>query len=646
MSKALSSDVTQRYDEFQSRAVRNVVGDFQSEPNGRFLLVIPTGGGKTYTAVKSVCELFERGILSKETDSVLWVAHRIELVEQASTTFERWFEDHQVDLKLGESILVQMIDAGTKTLSSNSSIKLVVIDEAHHAAAKTYLPLFSKKDVGVLGLTATPSRHDGLPLEFQRESFSIGFPDLVKMGVILRPTIRTIDGIESDLTDMSSSDQLNKLDDEIRNQRIIDGILENVDDYRKVVVFVGTKEHVLSLHRQMLDSKLTDHYPSITYVTGEKNSRGVDRADYVEAEKLEERSIIVNVQVLTEGYDDPSINTVVMATPSKSKLYYMQALGRAIRHQPGHDDKKAYVLEVEDQLPNIRYRINNRWLFSDISDALEPAVIDRTYRDEDDFIDELRQLAADFYIPDGFLEDIRFDDAHRYSVLLFKKYVAENTFHHEALLLTNENRTRVSNAFNYISERAQTYINKRYGAVSVFETLRNNIDPTPFEHVGDRVVFDAVTNAAKLIALGEDAPGFVKEGAADNAAWITFCAFQQHTLENEIEDDLLEFIRDMINREDVLRRLELRDYGDTDCLIKLPLPLCGYHGLFVSTSTQQVLERIVSDLMCIGSAGSVDQYKEVSELEASSVLPIEMKYFRSLVLIARDGLKFFYRLER
>ena len=101
----------------------------------------------------------------------------------------------------------------------------------------------------------------------------------------------------------------------------------------------------------------------------------------------------MNVDVLTEGYDDPSVNTIVMARPTRSKLVYMQAMGRAIRHDPNNDAKTAYVIEIEDTLPNIRYRIDNRWLYAEISDALEPAVEDREYAD----VNGLNELLKGIY---------------------------------------------------------------------------------------------------------------------------------------------------------------------------------------------------------------------------------------------------------
>ena len=66
--------VASRYDQFQQEAVDNLLNDFNEKQEGRFLLVIPTGGGKTFTAVKAVNELFEKGVLDPKEDRVLWTA--------------------------------------------------------------------------------------------------------------------------------------------------------------------------------------------------------------------------------------------------------------------------------------------------------------------------------------------------------------------------------------------------------------------------------------------------------------------------------------------------------------------------------------------------------------------------------------------
>jgi superfamily II DNA or RNA helicase len=637
----MNKDIEKRYDEFQSKAVRNIVRDFTEKPSGRFLLVIPTGGGKTFTAVKSVCELFEKNTLTKDLHKVLWVAHREELIEQARSSFQTWINNNLLDLSIDEDLIVEGISAGTRFLANNPSVKLIVIDEAHHSAAPSYKPFFASNEWGVLGLTATPSRHDGNPLEFERESYSIGFPDLVRRGIILRPTIHRIDGIETDVQDLRNDQELNKLNTSERNLRIINALIERREIYRKVVVYVGTKEHARNLYEQLNSSVLERYYDSISYIVGDENSRKIDRKSFFEIEREISRSIIVNVQVLTEGYDDPSINAVVMAAPSRSKLYYMQALGRALRHDQKNALKAAYVLEIDDKLPNIRYRIDNRWLYSDISDALEPAVIDAPYDDEKSLSEALDSLYLRYNVPAAERKYPVFSETDRYSLLLFRQYLQKGVYRHRAIVITNDNRTAITGAFNFLSERATDYVSRKYSALSVFETLRNVIRAEPFPNIDDRVIFDAVSNAAMLVMEGRENPDFVTEGAP----WMTICSFQFHVRDNELPPDLLGFIHDMTNSADVLGRIVNRDFDKSDVLVKMPLPLGKSHGLFVTYQTAAELQNIIGELVQIKQAIDSDQLSQLLAFREGIVLPVEIRYFQSLTLIVRDSLPYQYPLE-
>ena len=71
------------YEQFQPKAVAAITRDFLRSPTGRFLLVIPTGGGKTFTAIRSIGALFGAGVLTRGEHRAVWVAHRIELIQQA-----------------------------------------------------------------------------------------------------------------------------------------------------------------------------------------------------------------------------------------------------------------------------------------------------------------------------------------------------------------------------------------------------------------------------------------------------------------------------------------------------------------------------------------------------------------------------------
>src|ERR1700722_5011219 len=82
-------DVSDRYNAFQRDAVNNIVSDFREDAKGRFLLVIPTGGGKTTTAVKAVSGMYDAGLLAPD-ERVMWVVHRDELRRQAKDSFARF----------------------------------------------------------------------------------------------------------------------------------------------------------------------------------------------------------------------------------------------------------------------------------------------------------------------------------------------------------------------------------------------------------------------------------------------------------------------------------------------------------------------------------------------------------------------------
>src|SRR5665213_368851 len=172
---------------FQSDAVANVVKDFKANPMTRTLLVIPTGGGKTLTAIRSLNEMYERQLLSGK-DRVLWVVHTLALRTNARKALDSEKNQQKFSLNPGlkEMVDVRMKAEAIKNLQENKDYKLIVIDEAHHAAADTYKEFF-EYPVGILGLTATPRRMDQRELPFSGISYSTTFRELVRRRVVLLP---------------------------------------------------------------------------------------------------------------------------------------------------------------------------------------------------------------------------------------------------------------------------------------------------------------------------------------------------------------------------------------------------------------------------------------------------------------------------
>jgi len=629
-------DIDASFDEFQEEAVSAIKADFERKTTGRYLLVIPTGGGKTRTAVKSLCALYDAGILSEEQDEVIWVAHRQELIQQAKKTLETFVTETDTTAPI-HKIHVLMISRLSATISENRNIKLVVIDEAHHAAANSYQIIFQDNGFGVLGLTATPSRHDKKALPFEKESYSIGFPDLVERNIIISPTIKTIAGEKLLITDIGdNSEDLEQLNTSSRNGKIIKNIIDNKEAYKKIVIYVGTTKHAKDLYTLLNgNQQIKSHYDSISFITGGGNSRRQSREDYINDEKLFNSSIIVNVQVLTEGYDDPKINTVIFATITKSSQLYMQAIGRAIRKDIDNPGKESFIVEIEDELPNIKYRIDNRWIFSEISDALEPDILDYTFNSADDFRRKLEECFASHNVVKNSFDIPAYDDNNRYSILLFNRYLAPEKYSYFPVLITNENRHLMCTIFNSISENCDDYVVKNLSFQHVFGFLTEGAQYS-FSEDEKRYVFDAMKNAYNLIT--KDNPDeFIRKGFP----WVTFVSLRYV---KTLPESILSFIEGMDNYDDVFETIQSKSYADSVVLIKFPLPLSLYHGVFVSLDDFKIIQQIIDALKAFDE-NSEDQFTYVDSLMGNMIFPVEIKYTFSLILIVRENLDYFLIID-
>ena len=172
---------------FQLKAINNIINDFKKDKHGRFLLVLPTGGGKTLTAIRVIDKMLKEGMITS-TDQVLWVVHTLSLSSNAkkSLNSEENFMKFSFHGDLKKIIDVRMKSDAVKQLEKGVKYKYIIIDEAHHSSAGSYINFF-EYPVGILGLTATPRRMDQKELPFSRISFSITFKELVKLGVVLSP---------------------------------------------------------------------------------------------------------------------------------------------------------------------------------------------------------------------------------------------------------------------------------------------------------------------------------------------------------------------------------------------------------------------------------------------------------------------------
>lgn len=336
---------------YQQEALDAIIAN---EANGinRQLVVLPTGAGKTI--------LFSHlPILRKDSLPMLVLAHRAELLEQARNKImasnpNLVVEIEQAERKAGH---VDVVVASVATLGRNNTprieaypkdyFKTIVIDEAHHAAAPTYrriIDYFSPDFL--LGVTATPQRSDSTRLidVFEEIVYYKSIQDLIKDGWLC-PLVGYRVKTNVDISDVEirngeyAQDQLEqKVDTPERNAFVVATYLNLAMD-TKAIVFASGVRHAENL---ALSFKQASVKTAVIVGTTPREERESTLAQFASGQI----SVIVNVGVLTEGFDEPSLQTIILAKPTRSTLLYTQIVGRGTRL---HESKEhCTIIDIAD----------------------------------------------------------------------------------------------------------------------------------------------------------------------------------------------------------------------------------------------------------------------------------------------------------
>jgi DNA repair protein RadD len=299
----------------------------------------PTGSGKGVM----LADIINRCHMNSKT--VLFLVHRQEILFQVSDYLTRYGIEHGIikaSIKHEDHHPVQIASFQTihRRLKSPyiNQADVVIIDEAHHATAATYLEVierFRKKIV--LGFSATPSRQNGLGLGnlFDKLIQVATIQELTDQG-FLAP-VRYFAPVRPDLSKvkMQNGDySIAELEPEMMKGSIVGDLVENwlkCGEGRKTMVFATGVKHSIAICNQFRSvGILAEHVDGKTLK--EEREAIVDRF------KSGLIQIIVNCQVFTEGVDVPDIGCVVLARPTKSLPMYLQMVGRGMRTIPGKTD--------------------------------------------------------------------------------------------------------------------------------------------------------------------------------------------------------------------------------------------------------------------------------------------------------------------
>lgn len=363
----------------------------------RVILHMPTGAGKTRTAMNIIADHFR----VNESTLIIWLAYSEELCEQAIQEFQkawvflgdrpmsvyRLWGKHELDLT---DVRDGFIVAGLSKLynTTKKSIQfinrlgarssLVIIDEAHQAIAETYSLVLDAlvvpyENTALLGLTATPGRtwnnidqdaklakffgNNKVSLEIEGYDSPVDY--LIEQQYLAKANYRSLfydGGVELSLQDLDRINEqldipnfiLKRLEEDEQRNLCIILELEDLTKRHQRIIFFAISVH----HAKVISTVLKIRGFKAEVITGEtpKYNREKIISDYKNNDP--EPKILCNYGVLTTGFDAPKTSAAVITRPTKSLVLYSQMVGRAIRGvKAGGNETAEIVTVVDSQLP-------------------------------------------------------------------------------------------------------------------------------------------------------------------------------------------------------------------------------------------------------------------------------------------------------
>ena len=301
---------------------------------------MPTGTGKTYLLTAAIDSFVEDNPNTK-----VWiVAHRKELVSQIEETIKKFYS---YSSSKNKSLLVSVKAMSIQWLSRHyNEIEeepgMIVIDEAHHALAKTYKEMWERfPKAKFLGLTATPCRLNGKGFMdlFDVLVQSWNIPEFISKGRLATYDFVSIksDGVAQRLIDSlqkrgADGDYQNKEMDMLLNKRpSIERLYQSFEEYgkdRKGIVYAINISHA---------KKIMELYQEhgIKAVAIDSKTPAAERQADIEAFRKGDIQVLVNVDIFSEGFDCPDVEFVQLARPTLSLAKYLQMVGRGLRVAKG-----------------------------------------------------------------------------------------------------------------------------------------------------------------------------------------------------------------------------------------------------------------------------------------------------------------------
>ena len=322
------------------------------------MLQMPTGTGKTYLFTSLINDIINTYKLAHKDVKILIVVHRTELLDQISATLNKFGISHGFIQGAREQYLWKRVQVGSimSLLTDKNYYNVcrqkfdyIIVDEAHHSLADTYIRLFGLfPNAKKLGVTATPWRlnHESFLSLYQYLIVSPQISWFINNNLLSDFDYVSIkqDSEVQKLVDrsevISTGDFSNAdLDNTFNNQRIRSKLYESYLQFangRKGIIYAINKCHA---------AKIAELYSShgVKAMAIDCDTPRDVRQEMITAFKNGEISVLVNVDIFTEGFDCPDVNFIQLARPTKSLSLYLQQVGRGLRIVEGKE--KTIILD-------------------------------------------------------------------------------------------------------------------------------------------------------------------------------------------------------------------------------------------------------------------------------------------------------------
>lgn len=401
--------------DFQKEAVEKLYENFVENDKSNGLLVMPTGSGKTRTAV-----YFLLRHMVSQGYQIIWLTHRHMLIDQTADAFFRFsplvkLENSKaktfnmscvsglhMSIKATERtddvmiLSIQSVARSQEYLRSILAKKvMIVVDEAHHSVARSYQNTIKsirslRKDAKLLGLTATPVRGNESESKYLMNLYDgnivyeESLSNLIRNGTLSEPVfehVQTNNNFEHliSLDEATFLKKWGELPDTLaekiaksteRNGLIVQQYMDNREKYGRTLMFALNGIHALTLCEDLKKRGVSCDY---IYSLNDDNNEKINKF------KNGKLDVLINITILTEGSDVPDIQTVFLTRPTQSEVLLMQMIGRGMRGPAAGGTAKVHIVDFCDKWDTFNKWLNPEFLLDQEKGEL-PASISATGR--------------------------------------------------------------------------------------------------------------------------------------------------------------------------------------------------------------------------------------------------------------------------